>query len=69
MEVCNRKGWGGGTLHLQEETWGKGGPQVSMGMTLAVTYSFSDMEPGEATRTLQEDQKTQLTWTLMSLRD
>ena len=49
MEICNWQGWEGRD-HLQEETetWDKGGAQESMEVSLAVTYSFGDMEPKEA---------------------
>lgn len=38
--------WGGGHLQDQTETWNKGGPLDSVGVTLAVIhYMIRDMEP------------------------
>ena len=37
--------------HLKQvpDTWGRGGYQESVGVTLAVTHSIKNMEPEEAT--------------------
>ena len=54
MEICNWQGLGVGA-HLQNETetWGMGGAQESMGVTLAVTHYIGDMESEEATFCIQ----------------
>ena len=45
LQLMGLRRWG--HLLKKTETWGKGGTQESMGVTLAVTHNTGDMEPGE----------------------